>query len=328
MDVETIVSLDDGSSTKETTIEIIDAKGYIYAEDGSFLEHREGSDNAFLAKSYSENAASSTNKYRYNVEPEDLEILHKDFTYIAYVVMYEGTDDEEELKCIAFASYNRSKTVGKTWKQLLATGYSSVSNKQELKDTIKISKAKLARKAVISVLLEEDDMTDGAEFWDGTDFLAWGDSESNPYGKIGQNKFDEYKFIEIPSGVYDTYLDSQKKAVYYKDNDKHTIDECEGSHTHISKEKEVKKKDGTTEKQIDKKIKYDIPAKEFEEAKYRTCNNDFYYDGNTTGAKQLKGISATIAAGQSIFWKITKERLTTGESGICKNQNCNVHHKK
>jgi hypothetical protein len=313
-------------SMKEASVDVSDIKGYIYSSNGVFLEHIDGSENAFLAESYTKNGDG---EYGYTIEPIDLGILHSDFTYIAYVVMKEGSADEKELKCIAYASYNHSKALGKSWKGLLSTGYSSVPLKKELPDKDSTNQAQMARRSVIYVLRRNDDITKGAELWDGTDFLAWGDSESNPYGSIGQSKFDQYKFVEIPNDVYNTYLSHNGASVSYKDNDKHSLDECEGTHTHISKKKERKKEDGTIEViETNKKIKYEIPAQEFNDVKYRTCNGDFYYDKNSTGIKQTKGISATIAAGKSIFWKITKERLTSGSVGICDNKDCDVHHKK
>lgn len=326
MEVQTIASIDDGGSTKEITTEVIDVKGYMYAEDGSFLEHIEGSDNAFLAKSYSK----SEDKYKYNTKPDDLNISHSDFTYISYVVMHESTTNEKELRCIAYASYNRSVVAGKTWRNLLSSSYSSVPNKQELLDENN-TKFKLARRAVIYVLAKNADITNGAEFWDGTDFLAWGDSESNPYGGIGQNKFDEYKFIEIPNDIYNTFLTNSGLSVSYKDNDKHRLEDCRGSHKHTSIQKDSGKKDEKGKPifaETNKKIKYNIPAQEFKEKKYRTCSGDFYYADNSTGASQTYGISATITAGKSIFWKRVKERLTQGAAGVCSNFDCITHHEK
>ncbi|MEG0900417.1 MAG: hypothetical protein RSF40_12015, partial [Oscillospiraceae bacterium] len=113
----------------------------------------------------------------------------------------------------------------------------------------------------------------------------------------------------------------------YPDKDKHKKDECQGDHEHTSIKKEIKGEDGKLINiEANKKIKYSIPAQEFKERKYRTCIGDFYYAENESGKKQTYGISATIAAGKSIFWKLTKVRLTEGTVGICADANCKIHH--
>ena len=186
--------------------------------------------------------------------------------------------------------------MNKTWRGLLSTAYSSVPNKKSLSISDKDSKSINARKSVISVLLNETDLTKGAEFWDGTDFLAWGNSEQNPYNKLGQNKFDEYKFIEISKDVYTDFVGAQSLSTTYPDKGNHTKGNEHGSHEHIT----IKKKD----KEV-KKIKYKIPAAEFTDNNNWKSGN-FYYE---TGVKVTNGISGTISAGKSIFWKLTPIKL-------------------
>lgn len=184
----------------------------------------------------------------------------------------------------------------------------------------KSTKDKLTRKALFSVLKGENDITKGAEYWDGTDFLAWGNSETNPWNKLGQNKFDEYKFIEIPKDVYDDYLAANGSSVKYGDKGNHPETGDKGTHTHVKKKvkekihdkdgKPVLDKDGKpTYKEVEKphKIKYSIPASDFENEDYWKTGS-FYYD---TGVKTTYGISATVSAGKSIFWKRTTKRLTS-----------------
>lgn len=250
----------------------------------------------------------------------DTNITHPDFCYIAYIVKHEaGKDDLKELKCIAYTSFNRSKNVKSTWKKLLSTGYSSVPSKILMNETLKDIKSKLTRQALIYVLQGKDDLTKGAEFWDGTDFLAWGNSETNPYNKLGQNKFDEYKFIEIPKDVYDDFLAANGTSSRYKDKGNHNEQTHQGDHEHITKKvkkpvlgkdgKQVKGKDGKPlfqEVNVPDRIKYPIPAADFKNQNYWTTGH-FYYD---TGVKTAKGISGTITAGKSIFWKLTATRLT------------------
>ena len=244
-------------------------------------------------------------------------ITNSEFSYIAYVVMHESGEDFKELKCVAYASYNRAVSTSVKWNKILSTGYSSVPNKKELPTSAKDSRSKLSRKAVIYVLKGEDDLTKGAEFWDGTDFLAWGNSETNPYNKLGQNKFDEYKFIEIPKDIYDAFLLANGTVTHYGDKSNHNSASDKGAHEHVMKKTDKKILDKAGKPVLDKngkptfhevaKIKYPLPAADFEEKKYWTSGS-FYYE---TGVAVANGISGTVNAGKSIFWKLTKTRLTS-----------------
>lgn len=297
--------------------------GYIYYKDGHFLEHRGDSTSVYLAKTYSINKKNpDSNNYEYPLDLIDLKINHDDFTFISFVIMKEG-GNELEYRCFAFTSHNHARRLKKNWKDLLNSPYSSVPNKKNLRDNEDDDKANLARKAVISVLKGDKDITDGAEFWDGTDFLMLGDSEKKyDCNKIGSNKFDEYGFVEIRHDLYDQYLEAQgTKTITFRRFPKHTTENETGqTHTHIRR----KTKDGKTIEQI----KYKLPAKEFKDPRHRTCTGDFYYDKNPTGKKNSFGISATIVAGKSIFWKRTKVRLTSGNVGYCTNPDCKIHSKK
>ena len=257
------------------------------------------------------------------LKEKEINVKHDDFCYIAYIVRHEaGKSDLKELKCIAFTSYNRAKSKGVTWKKLLSTGYSSVPHKKPLSNNNNEEKSKLARKALFSVLKGDNDLTKGAEYWDGTDFLAWGNSERNPYNKLGQNKFDEYKFIEIPKDIYDSFLAANGSSTRYGDKGKHPEIGDEGTHTHQTKKIKEKILDEKGKPVLDKngketfkevhvphKIKYSIPAEDFKNKDYWKIGS-FYYD---TGVKTPYGISGTVSAGKSIFWKKTKTRLTSDE---------------
>ena len=274
-----------------------------YTKDGFYIGGNESSAKVYLSTQEEYDKAKKDKKWSLiNIEEKCLKennkiISNNDFSYVSYVVKMEsGDNDLKELKCIAFASYNRSKKVNKTWRGLLSTAYSSVPNKKSLSISDKDSKSINARKSVISVLLNETDLTKGAEFWDGTDFLAWGNSEQNPYNKLGQNKFDEYKFIEISKDVYTDFVGAQSLSTTYPDKGNHTKGNEHGSHEHIT----IKKKD----KEV-KKIKYKIPAAEFTDNNNWKSGN-FYYE---TGVKVTNGISGTISAGKSIFWKLTPIKL-------------------
>ncbi len=316
---------------KEPDEEIL-INGHFYNEDGNFegavnKKENTGSVNDVYTCTGTEEKTDKEQKptgiYTYNdakiLKDGDKNIAHPDFAYVCYVVKMEaGKSDIKELKCIAFTSHNRSVNMKTSWKKLLSTRYSCVDDKKQLPKESKDEKSKLCRKAVFAVLNSEEDLTKGAEYWDGTDFLAWGNSEMNPDNKLGQNKFDEYKFIEIPKAVYDEFLKANGTSTRYKDKDNHDTKTDQGTHEHIHKKKISPLKDKAGKAVLDKnnkpvyeeievpdRIRYEIPAKEFKD-EVNWTSGDFYY---ATGIATPDGISATIAAGKSIFWKITATRL-------------------
>lgn len=314
--------------------DIVYVNGHFYNEDGTFEgKVNEPENEGSLSDVYTCTGKSKVKNTKeeeiitYNniqiLKENEKNISHSDFCYVAYVVKMEaGNEDIRELECIAYTSFNRSKNINSTWKKLLSTSYSRVEHKKEMVSSLKDKKSKLTRQALFYVLKGENDLTNGAEFWDGTDFLAWGNSETNPYNKLGQNKFDEYKFIEIPKDVYDSYLAAngtsirypiEKKFAHDKENDK-------GSHEDLTKKvkkqlkgkdkKPILDKDGKpTFEMVDELVgaRYKLPAADFENKDY-WVSGSFYYD---TGVKVSIGISGTISAGKSIFWKKTKNRLTS-----------------
>lgn len=218
----------------------------------------------------------------------DLNCEYDDFRYICDVVMKEcATKDLNEYKAVAFASKNRSSTTKQTWRSLLASGYSSVQGKTYLLDSTKTAQANLARRAVIYVLEGHDDITDGAEFWDGTDFIAWG-LETTPQGVQKHAKFRQYKFIEISSSIYNSYKSNYSSSIRYSEAG-HT-----STMTHTSTETHIHK---------DGKIRYNIPAEVFKDN--LTATGDFQYD---TDVSTAYGLTATLSAGESIFWKLSKTK--------------------
>ncbi|WP_316632994.1 PAAR-like protein [uncultured Flavobacterium sp.] len=319
---------------------IININGHFYNKDGTFEGKINESDFEGSVNDVYVCDGKSTQKDKngndlltYNntklLKENDENITHSDFCYIAYVVKMEaGGNDFKELKCIAYSSFNYSKNEtlkknGKSkWKQALAGTYSSVPGKEELLEELHNEKDKLTRKALFYVLTGEEDLTNGATFWDGTDFLAWGDSEMNIYNKLGSNKFDDFKFIEIPKDVYDSYLSANGTSIRYPIMKKYVHDtkNDKGTHEDLTKKmkKQVKGKDGKdildkdgkpTFEMVDEPsgVKYKLPASDFDNQNYWKSGS-FYYK---TDSKETYGISGTISAGKSIFWKKTKIRLTS-----------------
>jgi hypothetical protein len=339
-----IKSIDGDTRFQDVTLEILPeiklVNGHFYNINGAFEGKIDEPENDGSVEDVYTCIGKSTQKDKngkeittYNsiklLKENDENITHSNFCYIAYVVKMEaGGTDFKELKCIAYTSFNYSKneTLKKNkkskWRQALAGVFSSVPGKKELSDELQNEKDKLTRKALFYVLTGEEDLTNGATFWDGTDFLAWGDSEMNIYNKVGSNKFDDFKFIEIPKDVYDSYLSANGSSIRYPIQKKYAHDKKndKGTHEDLTKKvkKQVKGKDGKpilgkdgkpTFEMVDEPsgAKYTLPATDFENQDYWKSGS-FYYK---TDSKETYGISGTISAGKSIFWKKTKTRLTS-----------------
>lgn len=263
-----------------TTVE-----GYFYKRTTGQADSKNKTYNGTSKKVYSVEEFKSS--YTTN-DCIDLNCEYDDFRYICYVVMKECTTTNlDEYKAVAFTSKNHSDATKTAWKSLMASGYSSVKDKTNLLDSTKTAAANLARRAVIYVLEGDDDITDGAEFWDGTDFIAWG-LETTPQGVKKHAKFRQYKFIEISSSIYNSYKNNYSSSIRYGE-DGHTSDMTHTpaeTHTH---------KDG--------KIHYNIPAEVFKNN--LTTAGDFQYD---TDVSTTYGLTATLSAGESIFWKLSKTK--------------------
>lgn len=146
------------------------------------------------------------NKY---LEPIQLNISNREFLICSKIIAHESGTDGDECIYIAFTVRNRSRKIKKSIYALLMSGYSSVpkNEKTEMNPHTRNKKDLDARVGLIKALLDEVDPTLGAEFWDGTDFLAWGNNH---------NKFKEYTKIKFSTELYEQYLKNQKiNQVYY-----------------------------------------------------------------------------------------------------------------
>lgn len=183
--------------------DFINADGYFYNETGEYIDKIGKSDKVYLADKYeitAERNLKTGNKntiIRYSRVTE-LDITHDQFIYISGIVMAEDSSTWQAAAGVSQATYNCVKYIkdydgskkisiakqSEYAKTLLASSYSSVSNKKALLDfeTNKSNdiinnnriKAKNARKGLIHVLLERDDLTKGAVRWDGIDFASKG----------------------------------------------------------------------------------------------------------------------------------------------------------
>lgn len=204
---------------------------------------------------------------------QQLPITHSEFRVSSMIVRRETKTSGLECICIAFTARNRARREKKSIYKLLMSGYSSVpkNEKKEMSLTVKDRESLDSRKGIILALLNEKDPTNGAEFWDGTDFIAWG--LNNPWGK-SHAKFRQYTKIIINKVLFDKYVSEQKK-------------------TYTSG-----------------KVKYSgnyfpIPAPVFIDPK--NWNDDhFVY---VTGVKKPPSegqLEATIVAGHTIFWRVIR----------------------
>ena len=125
--------------------------------------------------------------------------------------------------------------------------------------------------------------------------------------------------------VYEKYLSASGLIAVYPDDDRHKVEADAGIHVHNKKKVKKKKLDKNNKPILDAqgqqifeevlvahKIKYPIPASDFKDQTYWKSGN-FYYE---TSVKVAIGISATITAGKSIFWKVTKTRLTESKPSL------------
>lgn len=200
------------------------------------------------------------------INARDLGVSHNEFCTSANIVRQESSHASGEDLWIAHAANNAAKRSKVSLYQKLKSGYSSVSNKTPLSSSNSSANANSARAAIINVLTGGTDPTGGASLWDGTDFLAWGESQA---------KFSQYKSITITKDIYDTYL-SNNLAKYPSGTVKYP------------------QKNGNTKT-------YQIPAAVFTNQQ-NWNNNVFQY--NTGSSKAYKSIVATGAVGRSVFWKI------------------------
>lgn len=239
--------------------------GHYYDFEGNYL----GTDSLDDEKVYIATNLDSTKlgKERF-VLARDLGVKHYQFAVAANIIRHESVDGEElEVLYIAHTVHNRAMELEGEMYSLLMTGYSSVPRrlKKEMRTDDSRFGSNNTRAAVIDVLLGKPDPTDGATFWDGTDFLAWG--LRSPNG-TPQNKFEEYKSIEIPMDVFYEYL--------HRHCDKYPWDYVRYY--------------GRT---------YQFPAKVFT-VEDHWVGQSFKYN---TGADVPYGIKATVTAGLTIFWK-------------------------
>jgi|GEM_PF-1961942 len=178
--------------------------GDYYDKSGKWIMTDFEKDNKVYVIGSITNDADGTTRYDDVVDlTEKFGVTHSQFQIISQIVKKEGaTDDTNEYLWIAHASNNRAAALSKTLFGLLMTSYSSVKKGEKTPLSIKDDslRANAAHAGAIHVLTGGSDPSMGAQFWDGTDFLAWGRN---------QNKFSEYDSILIREDVFNNYLTAQ-----------------------------------------------------------------------------------------------------------------------
>lgn len=270
------------SSQKNFNNNLTDSKnellnGYYYNIDTGLYEGRISNGTGNPENVYGCNGKKSDSDF---ISPQYANITHKKFQECSRVVSHESGTATIECIYIAFTANNYAKQIKKDLHSLLMSGYSTMptGTKTPLPDKPNNGKAEdpkygLARKGVLKVCLGEEDPTDGATHWDGTDFLAWGlespykykDNTNKPHAK-----FREYNKITIPKAIYDEFLAGSLKE-YPKGRVKYSG------------------------------IFYEIPAKVFKDnINWKTGNFEY-----NTGSDVRKSLTAKVTAGHTIFWKAT-----------------------
>lgn len=202
-----------------------------------------------------------------------LPIRHSEFRISANIIRHETKTPGLECICIAFTARNKAKRDKKSIYKLLMSGYSSVpkGKKTEMEINIKDRLSLDSRKGLILALLNDKDPTNGAEFWDGTDFLAWG--LKNPSG-VSHAKFRQYTKITISKSIFEQYVLEQKK--HYKSG--------------------RVRYNGTY---------YPIPATVFTDpSNWKTGN--FIYETGVKKPPAEGALDASIVAGHTIFWRVIR----------------------
>lgn len=255
-----------------------DGKWPVYGKDGTYLgddgRTEKGKDLAFVGEIDEKGGFINLKQFTAS---------HTQFQISANIVRKEGTTNEaKEYLWIAHAANNAAEASNKTLYKKLMSGYSSVPKKQKvaLSITNNTDNAKAARAGVIDVLSGGADPTNGAQFWDGTDFLAWG--LKSPNG-TPQNKFEEYSHIFIDVMIFNDFEKAQKERW--------------GSSVKYGKKR------------------YDIPAAVFDITKNPKNWSSFQESqtGTTFGFNYDTGssgnvLSATGTAGESVFWRVDKKK--------------------
>lgn len=200
-----------------------------------------------------------------------LDMNHVKFQTCANIFFREGGSlEEEEYLYFAYASFNViNHNVNHLYSKVMS-GYSSVvqSDKIPMNDSLTGVKECFARKALIKVLTGVPDPSGGANYWDGTDFIAWGTHKANgqPHPKFVQNR----SFF-IPKELWQKYLTSQ-------------LGKYPSGHVGYSG------------------YQYNIPAAVFLNPENWNEHGDFYYE---TSAVNHPKMEAVRAAGCTLFWKRT-----------------------
>jgi RHS repeat-associated protein len=251
----------------------LDGLEFIYAADGKFIGN--GPDKNSLTVQVAEGKLDQDGNTK--VLYKKIHSNHIQFATMANIIKQEAlSSDPKEPLFIAFTSQNNANLNRiSLYDRLLMGGFSSVKKAKKIPLSIKSHSisSNNARAALISVLRGDPDPTDGALFWDGQDYLAWG--LQSPNG-TPQNKFEEYNSHLIPSSLFQIYLQN----VLCKTNG------C----ANYSKAYEKK---------------FDVPASVFTDS--QNFNEDGDFDFNTSYDKPL-GLKATAVAGQSIFWKTVEKK--------------------
>lgn len=308
----------------------INADGYFYNEYGEYIDRVGKSDKVYLADMYEitagQNPKTGNKKTTISYSKvTELDITHDQFIYISGIVMAEDSSTWQAAAGVSQATYNCVKYIkdydgrnkitivkqSEYAKTLLASSYSSVANKKALldfennKSTGIINNnrinAKNARKGLIHVLLEREDLTKGAVRWDGIDFASKG--ITHPKAVQDGISITNYLWIQFVNACE---YKSDKNGVLRlnrgnKEKDK-TKEEALATIPFIKSKVEISNIEKIVPQPFLQKTKIVFGIK-------LVKNIDFYETvGRGNNAGRVLNI-ATVVLGKQIFWRAYKEHV-------------------
>ncbi len=249
----------------------------------------------------------------------DLKINHDNFRFIPGVLIKEVPDSFESLAILTQTTFNAVKIIkgdsisiedqAKYAAKLLGKSYSSVKpyEKKNLEDNNNDNISKLARKALIHVLMSGYDYSNGCIRWDGGDFVLLGKNHNKSLKEGGisitKEMWEAYFNIWFPNenSTVEYTLNGVEKT--YKRN------ECINNVPFL--------KEGLTDKEKEEAIaeikKNCSNLHTVTENLFETYNIEIRsgYPSIPGGKKKFTWIlnKAEKIVGKSIFWKADKERI-------------------
>jgi RHS repeat-associated protein len=266
----------------------LDGLEFYYAANGKFLAQGGDKNNTEvrLARSGGKTKSGSDIFVAVDKSGKDASLWtivhtnHTTFLQVSSVIAQETSGNSAtEALYISHTLNNKAKELGKTLEQTLAkessVGVSSGSQSTTFDQNNNSKKVLNSRAGLIDVLVGNSDPTGGATQWDGNDFLAWG-LTNGPYSDGSHAKFREYGRIEINGDILMSFKGEIGKT--------HPSGKISWNSLGVKN--------------------IPIMADVF---KQNLDMEEGVFDYKTK-SKSKNTLTATTTAGESIFWKVTKDK--------------------